>query len=71
MKHICYLSFRWFYIADGLFTKALQVTPPVFDDNLNDSPVLFYVADFSLLSCKSDNFTFMLLYGVIFILISN
>ena len=41
----------------------------IFDDNLRIIPILlFVVADFNLLSCELDNFTFTLLYRVIFIL---
>ena len=34
----------------------------MFDDNLRVVPVYFFVADFILLSCESDNFTFTQLY---------
>ena len=41
----------------------------VFDERFKVTPVPFFTADFNLLSCKLDNFTFSVLYWVIFILI--
>ena len=41
----------------------------IFDDNLKINPVSFFTADFSLLNCEFDSFTYKLLYCVIFILI--
>ena len=34
----------------------------MFDDNLKTTSVLFFVADFDLLSCEFDSFTFKLFY---------
>ena len=34
----------------------------IFDDNLKIKSVQFFIADFNLLSCEFDNFTFKLLY---------
>ena len=45
------------------------ILPILFDDNLNTTSVSFFIADFNLLSCEFDSFTFKLLYCVIFILI--
>ena len=36
--------------------------PIIFNDNLRSTSVLFYIADFNLLSCEFDSFTFKLLY---------
>ena len=36
--------------------------PVIFDDNLKTVSVLFFVADFNLLSCEFDSFTFKLFY---------
>ena len=36
--------------------------PIIFDDNLKNTSVPFFIADFNLLSCEFDNFTFKLLY---------
>ena len=36
--------------------------PIIFDDNLKTTSVSFLIADFNLLSCEFDNFTFKLLY---------
>ena len=37
-------------------------SPILFDDNLKTTSVSFFIADFHLLSCESDSFTFELLY---------
>ena len=37
-------------------------SPTIFDDSLKITSVLFFIADFSLLSCESDNFALTLLY---------
>ena len=39
--------------------------PIIVDDNLKITSVSFFIADFNLLSCEFDNFTFKLLYCVI------
>ena len=36
--------------------------PIIFNGNLRSTSVLFYIADFNLLSCEFDSFTFKLLY---------
>ena len=36
--------------------------PIIFDDNLKITSDSFFIAEFNLLSCKFDNFTFTLLY---------
>ena len=37
----------------------------MFGDSFRVISVVFFIADFDLLSCESDNFTFTLLYYVI------
>ena len=39
--------------------------PTIFDDNLKTTSVSFFIADFDLLNCEFDSFTFKLLYCVI------
>ena len=39
--------------------------PIIFDDNLKTTSVLFFIADFNLLSSQFDSFTFKLLYSII------
>ena len=39
--------------------------PIIFDDNLKTTSVLLFIADFNLLSCEVDSFTFKLLYWAI------
>ena len=36
--------------------------PTIFDDNLATMSVLFFIADFNLLNCEFDSFTFRLWY---------
>ena len=40
--------------------------PIIFDDSLWVSPVSFFVADCNSFICESDNFTYTLLYWIIF-----
>ena len=40
----------------------LSELPTIFDDNLKTTSGPFFYADFNLLSCEFDNFTFKLLY---------
>ena len=37
----------------------------MFDNNLNTTSVSFFIADFNILNCKFDSFTFKLLYPFI------
>ena len=48
----------------GKLVSSLEL-PIIFDDNLKTISVLFFIADFNLLSCEFDSFTFKLLYWVI------
>ena len=41
---------------------SLFELPTIFDVNLKTTSVPFFIADFNLLSCEFDNFTFKLLY---------
>ena len=45
-------------------------SPIMFDDNLKTSSVSFFIADFNLLSCEFDSFTFKLLYCVILYIVN-
>ena len=47
----------------------ISLLPLMFDYSVNTASVSFFIADFNLLSCEFDSFTFKLLYCVIFILI--
>ena len=53
--------------SNSLYEKLLSSLEIliILDDNLRATPVSYFVADFSSLSSKSDNFTFTLLYWVI------
>ena len=42
--------------------------PIIFIDNRNVTPVLFFVVDFSFFICKMNNYMFILLHCIIFIL---
>ena len=62
----------WFaklYEVNNLWGKLVSLSPILFDDNLKTTSVSFFIADFSLLSCEFDSFTFKLLHCVIVILI--
>lgn len=53
-------------VSDNLVGKLVAVELlNIFDDILRVTPVAFAVADFNLWSCDFDNFTFILLYLVI------
>ena len=80
----CIIFIIWvcnsFTLADTLFAKDLQrfttcllvsslELTAIFDDSLEVVPVWFFAADFNLSTCESGNFTYTLLYWVIFILI--
>ena len=41
---------------------SLSELPTIFDDYLKTTSVPFFIADFNLVSCEFDNFTFKLLY---------
>ena len=56
-------------VNNNLCGKLVLLSPIIFDDNLKTTPVSFFIADFSLLSCDFDSFTYKLLYYPIFILI--
>ena len=58
-------------INNNLWEKSVSLSPITFDDSLKTTSVSFFIAEFSLLSCKFDSFTFKLFYCVIFILIKN
>ena len=51
----------------GKLFSSLE-SPTIFDERFKVASVPFFIADFNLLSCKLDNFTFNVLYWVIFIL---
>ena len=42
--------------------KIISELAVIFDDNLNLTSVSFFIADFNLLNCEFDSFTFKLLY---------
>ena len=42
--------------------KIISELAVIFDDNLNLTSVSFFIADFKLLNCEFDSFTFKLLY---------
>ena len=56
-------------VYNSLWGKFVSLSPIIFDDNLKTISVLFFIADFNLLSCEFDIFTFKLLHCVSFILI--
>ena len=43
------------------FNNSFEL-PTIFDDILKTASVSFFIADFSLLSCEFDSFTFKILY---------
>ena len=51
--------------------KLVSLSPIIFDDNLKTTSVSFVIADFNLLSCEFDNFTFKLFYCIILYFIFN
>ena len=52
-------------VNNNLGGKLVSPSPIIFDDNLNTNSVSFFIADFNLLSCEFNSFTFKLLYCVI------
>ena len=48
------------------FTLLSLELPIIFDDNHKTTSVSLFTADFNLLSCEFDRFTFKLLYWIIF-----
>ena len=54
-------------VNNNLWEKLVSSSelPIKFDDNLKTTPVLFFIADFNLLSYEFDSFTFKLLYWAI------
>ena len=56
-------------VNNNLWEKFVSSSPTIFDDSLKATSDSFFIADFNLLSCEFDSFTFKLLYCVIFILI--
>ena len=52
-------------VNNNLWGKLVSPSPSIFNDNLKTSPVLFFMADFNLLSWEFDSFPFKLLYCVI------
>ena len=52
-------------VNNNWWAKLPSLSPIIFDDNLNATSVLFFIADLNLLNCELDNFTFKLLYCVI------
>ena len=54
-------------VNDNLWGKLVSSLPIVFDDNLKNTPVSFFIADFNSLSFEFDSFTFKLLYCVSFL----
>ena len=49
------------FVNNNLWGKLISLSPIMFDNNLNTTSVSFFIADFNLLSCEFDNFTFKLL----------
>ena len=45
--------------------KLPSLSPIILDDNLKTTSVSLFIADYNLLSCEFDNFTFNLFYCVI------
>ena len=48
-------------MRNNLCGKLVSLVLVMFDDSSRVTPVSFFVAGFTLLSCESDNFTFTLL----------
>ena len=54
-------------VSYNLSGKLVSLSPIMFGDNLRTTLVSFFIADFNILSCEFDSFTFNLLYCVTFI----
>ena len=52
-------------VNNNSWGKLVSLLPFMFDDNLITTSVLFFIADFTLLSYKFDSFIFKLLFCVI------
>ena len=52
-------------VNNYLWGRLVSSSPIIFDDNLKTTSVSFFIADFNLLSCEFDSFTFKLLYWAI------
>ena len=52
-------------VNSNCWGKSASLSPIIFDDNLKTTLVSVFIADFNLLSCEFDNFTFKLLYCAI------
>ena len=52
-------------VYKNLWGKLVSSWPIIFDDNLKTISVSIFIADFNLLSCEFDSFTFKVLYCVI------
>ena len=59
----------WLLVNNNLWGKFVSLSSIIFDYDLKTNSVSFFIADFTLLSCEFDSFTFKLLYCAIFILI--
>ena len=65
-----FTKFASFLLVNNSFWgKLVSLSPIRFDNNLKTTSVSFFIADFNLLTCEFDSFTFKLFYCVIFILI--
>ena len=56
-------------VNKNLWGKLVSLSPIIFDDNLKTTSVSSFIAEFNLISCEFNSFTFKLSYCVIFILI--
>ena len=52
-------------VYNTLWGKLVSSWPIISDDNLKTTSVSIFIADFNLLSCEFDSFTFKVLYCVI------
>ena len=52
-------------VSNNLWGKLVSSWPTIFNDNLKNSPVSLFIAEFNLLSCEFDSFTFKLFYCLI------
>ena len=52
-------------VNNNSWGKLVSLSPIMSDDNLNTTSDSFFIADFNLLTCESDSFTFKLFYCVI------
>ena len=58
-------SETYLWVSNNWWGKLVSLSPIILGDNLNTISDSFFIADFNLLGCEFDSFTFKLLYCVI------